>query len=291
MEYNAMNASEFQQWLLAPTPRPLVMGILNITPDSFSDGSRFAAPDAALAHAREMIAQGADLLDIGGESTRPGSERIPASEQLRRILPTIQAIRRESDIALSLDTTLSEVARPAIDAGINILNDISAGREDPGMLTLAAGRGLPIILMHMQGTPGTMQENPTYGDVVTEVASFLQDRAQAAMAAGIPSGHILLDPGIGFGKDLEHNLALLRNLADLHQRAGIQHRLLVGVSRKRFIGTLTNTPQPDQRVAGSLAAGLWCLAHGAHILRVHDVKPTVEALQVYRAITSAPGKP
>lgn len=281
-----MNASEFQQWLLAPTARPLVMGILNVTPDSFSDGGRFAAADAAIAHAREMIAQGADLLDIGGESTRPGAQRIAPDEQLRRILPAIQAIRRESDIAISIDTTLSGVAAPALDAGANILNDVSAGREDPAMFSLAARSGTPIVLMHMQGTPGTMQQNPVYSDAVAEVAAFLKERVQAAIAAGVSPQRVLVDPGIGFGKNLDHNLALLRNLPGLHERAGQRQRLLVGVSRKRFIGTLTNTPQADQRLAGSLAAGLWCLGHGASILRVHDVKQTVEAVQVFRALTS-----
>lgn len=276
-----MNAAEFHSWLAESRPRPLVMGILNVTPDSFSDGGEFASAESALVHARRMIAEGADILDIGGESTRPGAARVSADDQIGRVCPVIEAIRRESDIAISIDTTLSEVAKAAVVAGAGILNDISAGREDAAMFALAAQRRLPVILMHMLGEPGTMQNNPDYADVTREVSEFLQKRAQAVAQSGVPAGHILLDPGIGFGKTVEHNLQLLR---DLPQLAELGYRVLVGTSRKRFIGTITGVSDPHQRIYGSVASAVWSILHGVSIVRVHDVLPTVQALGMIGAI-------
>ncbi len=282
-----MNAAEFHAWLTQPHPRPrrparaLVMGILNVTPDSFSDGGEFASPESALAQARRMIAEGADLLDIGGESTRPGASRISADQQISRVCPVIEAIRRESDVAISIDTTLSAVAGAAVAAGAGVLNDISAGREDPAMFALAAARGLPIILMHMLGEPGTMQNSPVYADVTREVTAFLQERADATVRAGVSATHVLLDPGIGFGKTVQHNLQLLR---DLPQLAQLGHRILIGTSRKRFIGAVTGTTDPQQRIYGSVASAVWSVLRGASIVRVHDVLPTVQAMRTIRAI-------
>lgn len=276
-----MNATEFHRWIASDRPRPLVMGILNVTPDSFSDGGTFLDPNAAAEHARRLIDEGADLVDVGGESTRPGARRVNAPGQIARIAPVIEAIRRFSDIAISVDTTLSEVAAVAIEAGATLLNDISAAREDPAMLELAAEHALPIILMHMQGEPGTMQEQPFYDDVTAEVTDFLRERSFAAAAAGIAPPRILLDPGIGFGKTVEHNLTLLRNLPAL-QRLG--HHLVVGVSRKRFIGAITGVEDPAERIYGSIAAALESIARGAMILRVHDVAPTVQAIKMHLAI-------
>ncbi len=276
-----MNPQDFRTWLTTLSPRPLVMGILNVTPDSFSDGGQFASEAAAIAHAREMIEQGADLIDIGGESTRPGSQRVPAAGQIARIVPVIRQIRRESDILISVDTTLGEVAGSAIDAGADILNDISAGREDPAIFDLSAMRDLPLILMHMQGEPGTMQANPVYQDVTREVADFLLSRAKAAHAAGVRRENVLLDPGIGFGKTLEHNLTLLR---DTPRFAALGYRLLIGTSRKRFIAAITGRQDPKDRLYGSLASALLALADGANIVRVHDVAPTVQAVKVLDAL-------
>lgn len=279
-----MNAIDFQTWLGQDHPRALVMGILNATPDSFSDGGRFADLNDAVEHARRMQADGADLLDIGGESTRPGSARVDGPEQIRRILPIIQAIRRESDIAISVDTTRSDVAHAAIDAGANILNDISAGREDEQMFRIAAARGLPLILMHMQGQPGTMQDEPKYGDVVAEVREFLASRANVAIAAGCARRLILLDPGIGFGKTIAHNLDLLRGLRTI---GDLGFRVLIGTSRKRFIGAVTGVEQAEDRVIGSCVSAAWAVTQGATIVRAHDVKETVQAVRMAQAIAAA----
>lgn len=276
-----MNATEFRTWLLDDRPRPLVMGILNVTPDSFSDGGQFQGAEEALAQAKRMIAEGADLLDIGGESTRPGSQRVSAKEQVRRVVPVIEAIRRESDIAISIDTTRGEVARAAVSAGASILNDISAGREDPAMLTLAAKHDLPIILMHMQGEPGTMQLEPHYNDVVEEVCQFLLERLSAAVAEGCGPEMVLIDPGIGFGKTVEHNLELLRRTRTL---CSLGPRLLIGTSRKRFVGAITGVEQPADRVIGSCVSAAWAVTRGASIVRAHDVKETVQVVRMAAAI-------
>ncbi len=276
-----MNAADFNRWLAGGAPRTLVMGILNVTPDSFSDKGRFLHRDDALARAREMIAQGVDILDIGGESTRPGAARISAREQIARIMPVIEAVRRESDILFSVDTTLSEVAKEAAEGGAIILNDISAGREDPAMFALAAERGFPIILMHMKGEPATMQDNPQYGHVTREVAQFLQSRAQAAMDAQVPRERILLDPGIGFGKTTEHNLQLLRELPHICQ---LGFPVLIGTSRKRFIGAITGESDPADRVIGSCVSASLAIERGARIVRAHDVAQTIQAVKITEAI-------
>src|SRR5687768_2177476 len=229
-----MSPSQFQAWLRDPSRRPLVMGVLNVTPDSFSDGGQFLDPSAARDHAEAMVAEGADWIDVGGESTRPGSKPVETAEQVRRVVPVLTALRRHvPNVVVSIDTTRANVAAAALDAGAQVVNDISAGRGDAGLLPLAARAGCPVVLMHMQGTPATMQTNPTYSDVTAEVAQFLRDRQAAAESAGVAPHNVLLDPGIGFGKTVDHNLELLRRTSDL---AALGPPLVVGTSRKGFIG-------------------------------------------------------
>ena len=264
------------------TATPVVMGILNVTPDSFSDGGRFLDAVAAIAHAEQMVAQGASILDVGSESTRPGSDPVSAEEQidrLREVLPALVSM----GVVVSIDTTCAPVARFALDAGATIVNDVAAGRMDAELLPLAAERGAAVCLMHMLGEPKTMQADPQYDDVVAEVTAFLIHRLATAVAAGVPKDHIILDPGIGFGKRLAHNVALLANLDVL---ASLGQPILVGASRKRFIGELTGQAQADDRLAGSLAAALASYP-AATIFRVHDVAETVQALAVARAIVDA----
>ena len=256
--------------------RPRVMGILNVTPDSFSDGGRYLDPAAALARARRMVEEGADLVDVGGESTRPGAEPVPAAEELRRVVPVIEAIATELPVPVSVDTSKPEVMRAAVAAGASLINDVRALRA-PGALEAAAEAGVPVCLMHMRGEPRTMQEAPAYGDVVAEVRAFLLERAAACEAAGIPRGRILIDPGFGFGKTLEHNLALMRRLEAF---VGTGFPVLVGVSRKSMIGALAGGAPVERRLHGSVAAAVVAACKGAAIVRVHDVAPTVEALRV-----------
>jgi dihydropteroate synthase len=258
------------------------MGVLNVTPDSFSDGGRYADPTIAIATAAQMVTDGADLIDIGGESTRPGSQPVPAAEQIRRVTPVIAGIMAAGlPVTLSIDTTRAEVGQAALDAGATVLNDISAGLDDPQMLHLAAKRRVPIVLMHMKGTPADMQASPSYSDVVAEVSQFLLARATAAIHAGVPVEHVLLDPGIGFGKTMTHNLQLL---AALPRLAALGHPLLVGTSRKKFIGTLTGDDHPADRVFGTAASVGWAIANGAAVVRVHDVGAMVKVVRVVRAI-------
>jgi dihydropteroate synthase len=263
-----------------------VMGIVNVTPDSFSDGGRYLDPEAGLAHARRLIAAGADILDIGAESTRPGAEPVGEDEEIARAVPLIAAIRAESDVAISIDTMKPQVARAAVAAGANLWNDVAALRFSPDAPAVAAELGCEVVLMHMQGEPRTMQVDPQYGDVVAEVRAFLAERAQAVMADGVARDKIWLDPGIGFGKRLEHNLALLAHLEEI---AGLGFPVLLGVSRKRFIAALDPAAgePPDARLAGSLAAALAGVQAGAAALRVHDVAETVQALKVWSAIAAA----
>jgi dihydropteroate synthase len=263
--------------------RPAVMGILNITPDSFFDGGRFAEPDTALAHGERLIAAGADSLDIGGESTRPGAEPVSAAVETGRVAPVIAELaRRHPGVVLSVDTSKAAVARAALDAGAVMVNDVTAGC-DPVMLPLIAERGAAVVLMHMRGEPRTMQEETRYTDVVGEVHAFLLERAGAAAAAGIAPGRVLLDPGIGFGKDAAGNLRLLHALADL---AALGHPVVVGASRKSFIGRLTGAAV-DARLPGSLAAIAGAAALPRVLVRVHDVAATVQFLAVLAAIRSA----
>jgi dihydropteroate synthase len=280
-----MNRTAFHAWLDDTHRPPLVMGILNVTPDSFSDGGKYADHETACAHAREMVAQGADLIDIGGESTRPGALPVPADEQIRRVVPVIAALRREMDVLISIDTTRAAVAEAATDAGADILNDVTAARDDPEMLPLAARRGLPINLMHMQGEPGTMQQAPSYADVVAEVKQFLAQRLAAAVQAGLDRALVLLDPGIGFGKTVEHNLLLLRHMDIL---ASLGPPLVIGTSRKRFIGAITGEDQPSGRLMGTAATVAWSVLKGAGIVRVHDVGPIVQVVRMIRAIQLDP---
>ncbi|MBP7829080.1 MAG: dihydropteroate synthase [Kiritimatiellae bacterium] len=256
--------------------RTLVMGILNVTPDSFSDGGRFLDPARALEQARRMIAEGAALLDIGGESTRPGAAPVPAEEEIRRVRPVIKAIRSESDIPLSIDTTKAAVAESALEAGADIVNDVSALSADPEMPAVAGRYGAGVILMHMQGTPRTMQANPRYEDVVREVRDYLAGRIAGLTAEGLAPESLAVDPGIGFGKALEHNVALLRRLDAL---AGLGRPVAVGLSRKSFLGRITGR-EAGERLAGGLAATAWAISRGAHLIRTHDVKETCDAVRV-----------
>ena len=260
--------------------RTLVMGIVNVTPDSFSDGGAYGGPDDAVKHALQMIGDGADLLDVGGESTRPGSDPVPSDEEHRRVLPVIEGIVKERpDLPVSVDTRKPDVASAALEAGATIVNDISAG-ADPAMFDALRDSGAGMILMHMRGEPQTMQENPIYHDVVAEVRGFLGDRIEAAVAAGIAPDRLCADPGIGFGKTLEHNLAILRDIGAF-QHLGVP--MLVGPSRKGFIGALTDT-DVEERVEGTAGVVAWCAAHSVDIVRVHDVKQMTRVVRVVDAI-------
>ncbi len=266
-----------------PTDRPLVMGILNVTPDSFSDGGTLGGVADAVARAQAMVAAGADILDIGGESTRPGAAEVPVPEEIARTAPVIRAIR-DSGIAtpISIDTRKARVAEAALQAGADMVNDVSALTWDADLARVVAEAGVPICLMHAQGTPQTMQVDPRYGDVVAEVYDWLARRFDHATAAGIAQGRLISDVGIGFGKTLQHNLALLRALSVFHTLGA---PILLGASRKRFIGTLSGVDQADRRMPGSVAVALHAAAQGAQILRVHDVAETVQALALWRALT------
>lgn len=247
--------------------RTLIMGILNVTPDSFSDAGAFFDREKAIQRALEMIAEGAELLDIGGESTRPGSEPVSAEVELERVLPVIEAIRRESDIPLSIDTTKAEVARQALTAGADLINDISALRFDERMVQIAADSGAPLILMHMQGTPRTMQENPLYASLFSEIIAFLEERIRFATDHGVARSQIVVDPGIGFGKNLRHNLLLVRSLEKFHC---LDRPLLLGASRKRFIGAVLERPVTEREI-GTAVAHSFAIAAGVHLLRTHEV--------------------
>jgi len=262
-----------------------VMGIVNVTADSFSDGGRFLDAQAALTQARRLIADGADLLDVGGESTRPGAEPVSAELEIARVAPLIRAIRAESAIPISVDTMKPQVARAAIEAGAGMWNDVTALRHGPDSLEVAAELGCEVVLMHMQGEPRTMQREPRYDDVAAEVATFLQARAEAAVAAGVAREKIWLDPGVGFGKHmLRHNLPLLHALDRI---TALGFPVLLGVSRKRFIGALDGAAPSDQRLGGSIAAALWGAQAGVAAVRAHDVRETIQALKVWQAINSA----
>jgi dihydropteroate synthase len=278
---DTVKIAEFDAWMLDPARPPLVMGVLNVTPDSFSDGGRWADPRVAVDHALEMIEAGADLIDIGGESTRPGAAPVDDDEQVRRVVPVIQPLARQTRAVLSIDTTRSAVAQQALDAGAYLVNDISAGRDDPDMFHCISLRRVPVILMHMLGKPMTMQQAPAYEDVTAEVAGFLNDRVIEAGVAGIDVDRILLDPGIGFGKTVEHNLELLRRLREL---TVLGRPLVVGTSRKTFIGRVTGADEPSRRVFGTAATVAWSVANGAAMVRVHDVEPMTQVVRMIRAI-------
>ncbi len=257
------------------------MGVLNITPDSFSDGGHFYDTVRAVDQGRRLIAEGADILDIGGESTRPGSEAVHPDEEKGRVLPVIRELRKDSDVLISIDTTKADVAEAAIDAGADIINDISAGRFDTHILSLAAKRDVPVILMHMLGIPKTMQVDPHYDDLLPEIEKFFEERIKTAAALGLKRDNIIIDPGIGFGKRHEDNLCLLKNLRYLD---GLNLPLLVGVSRKSFLGRILDGAPPEERLEGTIASALISMLHGAHILRVHDVAAVKKAVTVAEAI-------
>jgi len=263
--------------------RPRICGIVNVTPDSFSDGGRFIDPERAAEQGVRLVEEGADLLDVGGESTRPGAEAVDAQTEIARVIPVIEALARQVRVPISIDTSKPEVMRAAVAAGAGLINDVRALRED-GALDAAAALGMPVVLMHMQGEPRTMQDDPQYDDVVGEVHRFLTDRLFACQMAGIDKKKILVDPGFGFGKTLEHNLALLRSL----QRFAEIGPVLAGLSRKGMIGTLTGRKDPAERAAGSAAAALIAVQNGAAIVRVHDVAITRDALAVWNAVGPAP---
>jgi len=259
---------------------PFVMGVLNVTPDSFSDGGQWIDQEAAVGRALEMLGNGADVIDIGGESTRPGAEPVPEAEELRRVIPVIKALRERSAARISVDTFKPAVARAAVEAGADIWNDVMALRHE-GAVETAAELGVPVILMHMSGTPQDMQKNPQYVDVVSDVCDFLTERADIAMGAGVTADSIWLDPGIGFGKSLDHNLALMH---DLDQVIRLGYPVLFGASRKRFIAAIDEGAAEMERLGGSLAAALRAAQAGAAMVRVHDVRMTVQALKVQAAI-------
>ena len=256
-----------------------LMGILNVTPDSFSDGGDFMSLEAALSQAKGMLTAGALILDIGGESTRPGAEPVSAEDELDRVLPIIKTLREETDALISVDTYKPEVAQAALRAGANLINDVS-GLRDAAMVEVGAKEGVPVIIMHMQGTPQSMQREPLYEDVSREVFSFLTETADRALSAGVPS--VILDPGIGFGKTLEHNLSLVRNLANL---TACPYPVLLGASRKGTIGKLTGVADAAERDPGSVAFHLFAAQRGAAILRVHNVATHAQALSVWHALT------
>ena len=264
--------------------RPRVMGIVNVTPDSFSDGGAHDSVDAAVAHGLRLAAEGADILDVGGESTRPGAEPVGVEEELRRVIPVIERLARECPLPISVDSSKPEVMRAAVAAGAGMLNDVHALRGE-GALDAAASLATPVVLMHMQGEPRSMQAEPHYEDVVSEVFRFLAERIFAAEMAGIDKKRIVVDPGFGFGKNRDHNLALLAQLRRFEE-LGVP--VLAGLSRKKTIGELTGRSDPRERVHGSVAAHLIAAQHGARLLRVHDVAATVDALQVWNAVAAQP---
>jgi len=260
--------------------RTWITGILNVTPDSFSDGGLYLDKNKAVKRGLELAEEGADIIDIGGESTRPGSNSISTVEELKRIIPVLSDLREKTDALISVDTTKSEVARAALDHGADIINDISALRFDPQMTPFAVNRDVPVVLMHMKGTPKTMQANPSYEDLLAEVKSFFKERLETAKTLGIKREKIIIDPGIGFGKRHNDNLLLIKNLQALEE---FERPIMIGISRKSFIGKILNLPVLE-RVEGTIASAVLSIIHGAHILRVHDVTPIKRAVLVAEAI-------
>jgi dihydropteroate synthase len=264
---------------VSPFERPAIMGVLNVTPDSFSDGGRFSDFEAAVAHGRRLADEGADLIDVGGESTRPGAAPVPLEEELRRVIGVVEALASETEVPLSIDTSKAEVARAALAAGASFVNDVTALRGDVAIARVVADAGVDVCLVHMKGEPRTMQDDPRYDDVVREVREFLEKRLEAAVAAGIAEARVWLDPGIGFGKTLEHNLELVRHLDEI---VAIGRPVVFGASRKRFIGRLTGRPERE-RIAGTVAVNVLALERGATMFRVHDVAENRDALRVAAA--------
>jgi dihydropteroate synthase len=263
--------------------KPLVMGILNVTPDSFSDGGRFNTADKALARAMGMAEQGADIIDIGGESTRPGAAKVTAQEEIERVVPVIEALVKRTNIPISIDTYKSPVAQKALDVGASIVNDISGLRFDPQMAGVTAKYKAGLVLMHIKGTPENMQQDPQYDDLLDEIRSYLKGSIQIALDAGVEGSAIAVDPGIGFGKTVEHNLSLIKNLAYFKD---LGCPMVIGASRKSFIGKLNNDIPASERLPGSLAAAILAVQNGAKIIRCHDVAETKQALRVAQALTT-----
>jgi dihydropteroate synthase len=275
--------------MFSPHNKPLIMGILNVTPDSFSDGGKFSGLNEALFHVEKMLSEGVDIIDIGGESTRPGSDPVSSTEQIQRVIPVITAIRQQlkNPVLISIDTTSSTVAEAALNAGATLINDVSAGQNDPALLTLAAHMSVPIILMHSQGTPKTMQENPFYNDVVQDVIKDLTDRIEAALTAGISKKNILIDPGIGFGKRKQDNLDLLAHLDKL---VALGFPVLLGTSRKRFMGTICKVNEPAELVTATAVTTALGVMAGVQLFRVHDVKENRQAADIAWTIKQRLGK-
>ncbi|MBI4394167.1 MAG: dihydropteroate synthase [Euryarchaeota archaeon] len=262
--------------------RTLIMGILNVTPDSFSDGGRFVDTDRAIERGVEMEREGADVIDVGGESTRPGASPVPEEAELRRVGAVIEGLARRVEVPISVDTYHAKVAREALDLGADIINDVTALRGDPEMANVVADSGRPVVLMHMLGEPRFMQRDPVYGDVVAEVRRFMEERVAAAAKAGVGPHQVIIDPGLGFGKTFEHNLELIKRLPELSR---LGYPLLVGHSRKSFIGRLTGVNDADRRIAGTIAVGTMLVSNRADMLRVHDVREAVESAKVADALT------
>lgn len=275
-----------QQLLRARPGRALVMGILNVTPDSFSDGGRFTNPAAILAQADRLVAEGADLLDIGGESSRPGAQPVPLAEEISRVIGAIRAIRRKHLTPISVDTTKAEVARQALAEGADLINDISGLRFDPAMAPFLRAQQAPVVIMHMQGTPGNMQQSPIYRDVVSEILAFLAERITWAICQGIARERIIVDPGLGFGKTVAHNLTILKHL-DRFQELGCP--VLIGHSRKAFIGKILDLEVSERDQATAILSG-YCARQGAAIIRVHEVAATVQAVRLAAAVQNAPDR-
>ena len=274
-----MNITQFNAWLKAPN-HTLIMAILNVTPDSFSDGGKYADPNQAVNHALHMMEEGADMVDIGGESTRPGAEPVSLDEELNRTIPVIESIRKESDCLISIDTYKSAVAEAALNAGANVVNDISGFTFDSKMAPLVAKKNVPVILMHIKGTPRDMQKNPHYDNLIEEIKSFFQQQVELAKIAGVRSKKIILDPGIGFGKRLEDNFAIIRELGQIR---AMGYPVLLGPSRKSFIGMTLDTPV-EERLEGTLASITAGIMNGARIVRVHDIVETRRAVTITEKI-------
>ncbi|QDT70785.1 Dihydropteroate synthase [Planctomycetes bacterium MalM25] len=269
-----------------PTPLPALMGVVNVTPDSFSDGGRFLDPQRAVEHALQLAADGAAILDVGGESTRPGAEPVSADDELRRVIPVIEGLAGRTDAAISIDTSKGAVAREALAAGASLVNDVTGLEGDPAMLAVVVEAGCEVGVMHMQGSPRTMQDAPRYDDVVAEVKAYLAARRDALAAAGVARERIMLDPGIGFGKTFEHNLELLRRVEEFHD---LGCPLLVGHSRKRFLGQILGDPEAD-RTAATVGVAMRLAAAGVQTIRVHDVRPVADALHAFAVAGGIPAK-
>jgi dihydropteroate synthase len=280
------------EWSVICGARPVVMGVVNVTPDSFSDGGRYLDADAAVAHGLELVAAGADVLDVGGESTRPGAAPVGEADEVHRVVPVVERLAADAGVPVSIDTTKSTVAAAALDAGATIVNDVSAGRFEPAILDVTAAAGAGLLLMHMAGEPRTMQDDPRYDDVVREVGDFLVERLDAARNAGVAKSALAVDPGIGFGKTIEHNLTLLAQLRSLCDRVAVP--VAVGTSRKWFLGQLMrgvagfgDEVGPEDRDDATLATVVWSLDQGAQIVRVHDVRPAARAVALLDVMRSA----